>query len=139
MMIVLTPNDVRKAITEFLVKYNFAPANAMDSCSISFMNKRKGAGLVTTVVLSNESNGLRPTTAVCDDLSTPYPTGTVFTYDPAVADMVLSTKATPYIGGQVDIEEAIAASPEATSLFSTDEDTGTTALPGNQIPSLFTE
>lgn len=138
MMIVLTPNDVRKAITEFLVKYNFAPANAMDSCSISFMNKRKGAGLVTTVVLNNESNGLRPTTAVCDDLSTTYPVDAVLTYDPAMINTGLSIQAAP-VEEQVDIEEAIAASPEATSLFSTDEDTGTTALSGNQIPSLFTE
>lgn len=139
MMIVLTPNDVRKAITEFLVKYNFAPANAMDSCSISFMNKRKGAGLVTTVVLSNESNGLRPTTAACDDLSTPYPVDAVLTYDPAMINTGLSIQAAPYVEEQVDIEEAIAASPEATSLFNADEDTGTTAVAGKQIPSLFTE
>ena len=51
MYITLTDSDVRKAVKEFLVKYNFATKSAVADASIQFVNRRKGTGLYTTVAI----------------------------------------------------------------------------------------
>lgn len=53
MYITLTDSDVRKAVKEFLVKYNFATQSAVADASIQFVNRRKGTGLYTTVAIPN--------------------------------------------------------------------------------------
>lgn len=71
MYITLTDSDVRKAVKEFLVKYNFATQSAVADASIQFVNRRKGTGLYTTVAIPNSYMDSMTTSGAAASIHTP--------------------------------------------------------------------